>query len=271
MARPHSQRGVFRVYTRLSEGLAQLLFYAALVLAANALFAQAQPAVEAQYQDALTLFEKRDLKSIQGAINLLEKNIDLNAEHLETQALIGFVYAHEANILSQLGQSSTEYLNSANAFAQNVLLRDPKNKFAIKTTIYLLMIGGKNSDAAKLLSSEMNEKETDADLWYFQAALTDGDKSLQSLARALELKPDHVWIYSDMAFRALRLNNLSVAEKWISALETRSPNTADALMLRAIFSAQKKDITAASSYWSSFESKAAGLPVIESLKAYRTK
>ena len=78
-------------------------------------------------------------------------------------------------------------------------------------------------------------------MWYMLAAVSEGDKANRSLARALTLNPDHVWIYSDMAFRALKMGDVAVAEKWIKALEARRPGVPEADLLRAIVAANKKD------------------------------
>ena len=247
------------------------LLYALLIALTNAAFAAPPVNVDNNYKDALNLFEQRDIVSRQKAIHILERNLETNAEHQETQALIAFLYAHEAYLLQQLGERSNDYLTSAEAFAKAVLAKQPTNSFARKTVIYLHLIGGLHQDATKLMEKAMTEKETDPDMWYIQAVLSEGDKARKSLAKALELKPNHVWIYSDMVFRAIRLNEIPLAEKWIAALEARLPGIADIDLLRAVIASLKKDRKAAESHWGAFSNKAPDSPILAHLMNKNSK
>lgn len=247
------------------EELATFLLYGLLILSANALFAAPSANVDKDYRDALNLYERRDIVSRQKAIQILERNLEVNAEHLDTQALIAFAYAHEAHLMQQIGEHSTDYLASAEAFAKAVLAKQPTNTFAKKTVIFLHLVGGLQLDASRLMAKEMTDKETDADMWYMQALLTEGEKSKRALTRALELKPNHVWIYSDMAFRAIQLNDLPLAEKWIAALEARTPGIADLDLLKAVVAAQKKNRKDIQLHWSAFTAKAPNSPIMSRL------
>lgn len=248
--------------TAILDAFGSYLVYAALLLFANAVIAAPATNVDNEYKDAQKLFERRDLQSRQKAIEILEKNLEASPGHLETQALIGFAYAHEANLMVQLGERGGDYLTSAEAFAKGVIAKQPTNIYARKTVILLHLVGGLQIDASKILAKDMTDKETDADLWYMQAVMSDGDKALRSLTRALELKPDHVWIYSDMAFRALQMNNIPVAEKWVAALDARAPGIADVDLLRAIIAAQKKDRKQLTAHWNTFSKKVPGSPML---------
>lgn len=247
------------------DDIASFLLYCLLLLSTNALLAAPAGNVDNDYKDALSLYERRDIVSLQKAIQILEHNLEVNAEHLDTQALIAFAYAHEAHLLQQIGEHSKDYHASAEAFAKAVLAKQPGNLFAKKTVIYLYLVGGLQQDASKLMAKEMTEKETDADMWYMQALLSEGDKSKKALLRALELKPNHVWIYSDMAFRAIQLNDLALAEKWIAALEARLPGIADIDLLKAVVAAQKKQRKEIQVHWSAFAAKAPDSPIMTRL------
>lgn len=212
--------------------------------------------VDNDYRDAAALFQRRDIVSCLRTINLLEKNLEKKPDHLDSQALISFAYAHEAFILSQLGESGTEYMNSADAFSKAVLTQQPKNPFARKAAMMLQLIAGNALEVRKTLEKEMTDKETDADLWYISAIVGEGDKTLKSLTTALNLNADHIWIYNDMAFRALKMNDLTTAEKWVRALEARRPGLADADLLKAAIAAQKRDKKAAQGFWVDFTRKA---------------
>lgn len=257
--------------TRLStssvfwDELASFLLYGLLMLGTNALLAAPAANVDNDYRDALSLYERRDIVSRQKAIQILERNLEVNAEHLDTQALIAFAYAHEAHMMQQIGERSTDYLASAEAFAKAVLAKQPSNIFAKKTIIFLHLVGGLQMDASRLMAKEMTEKETDADMWYMQALLSEGEKSRKAIVRALELKPNHVWIYSDMAFRAIQLNDLPLAEKWISALEARTPGIADLDLLKAVVAAQKKNRKDIQFHWAAFTAKAPNSPIMSRL------
>lgn len=248
------------VYSALWEELAGFLLYALLIFGANALLAAPAANVDNDYRDALSLYEKRDIVSGYKAIQILERNLDANADHLDTQALLAFAYVHEAHLLKQIGGQSADYLSSAEAFAKLVLAKQAANAYAKKAMIFLQLVGGLRQEAAQLLAKEMTEKETDADLWYMQALLSEGEKSKMALARALELKPNHVWIYSDMTFRAIQLNDLPLAEKWVAALEARTPGIADLDLLKAVVAAQKKNRKGAQQHWSAFTAKAPNSP-----------
>ncbi|GAB4426020.1 MAG: hypothetical protein OHK0011_07450 [Turneriella sp.] len=253
------------VFLDIGEELAVFLLYGVLIFAANALLAAPAANVDNDYRDALSLFERRDIVSRQKAIQILVRNLETNAEHLDTQALIAFAYAHEAHLMQQVGENPKDYLASAEAFAQAVLAKQPTNAHAKKTVIFLKLVGGLQQDASKLIAKEMTEKETDADMWYMQALLSEGEKSKKALIRALELKPNHVWIYSDMAFRAIKLNDLPLAEKWIAALEARMPGIADLDLLKAVLAAHKKNRKELQSFWSAFTAKVAESPVASRL------
>jgi tetratricopeptide (TPR) repeat protein len=237
------------------DELASFLLYGLLLIGANVLFAAQPASVDNDYKDALSLYEKRDIVSLQKAIEILERNLKVNPEHLETQALISFAYAHEAYLMQQIDGRAADYLVSAENFAKAVLAKNPRNTFAKKTIIFSHLIVGQKAEAAKILAMEMNEKESDADMWYLQALLTEGDESKRALIRALELKPNHVWIYSDMAFRAIHFNDLPLAEKWIAALEARMPGIADLDLLKAVVAAQKKKRKDSQLHWSALNAK----------------
>lgn len=253
------------VSSALWEEFAAFLLCGMLIFGANALLAAPATNVDNDYRDALSLYERRDIVSRQKAIQILERNLETNAEHLDTQALIAFAYAHEAYLMQQIGEHSTDYLASAEAFAKAVLAKQPANMHAKKTVIFLHLVGGLQQDASRLMAKEMTEKETDADMWYMQALLSEGDKSKKALMRALELKPNYVWIYSDMAFRAIQLNDLPLAEKWIAALEARAPGIADLDLLKAVVAAQKKNRKDVQLHWSAFTAKAPNSPIMSRL------
>lgn len=238
------------------ETAGSYLIYAVLLLSINFLSAASAANVESDYKDAATIFEKRDIASCHRAIEMLEKNLEIKADHLDTQALISFAYAHEAFVLTQLGEKATEYQNSADAFAKSVLSQQPQNIYARKTNLLLQLIAGNHIDVKKTLEKDISDKETDADIWYILATVSEGDKISLSLQKALALNPDHVWIYSDMAFRAIKLGDLATAQKWTTALEKRLTNIADLDLLKAAIAAQKKDMKTAEQHWADFSKKA---------------
>ncbi len=247
------------------DDLGSFILYGLLILGVNALSAAPAGNVDNDYKDALSLYEKRDIVSRQKAMQILERNLEINAEHIDTQALIAYAYAHEAYLMQQLGENATDYLTSAEAFAKTVLSKQPGNIHAKKTVIFLHLVGGLQMDASRLMAKEMTDKETDADMWYMQAMISEGEKSRKSLVRALELKPNHVWIYSDMAFRAIQLNDLPLAEKWIAALEARVPGIADIDLLKAVVAAEKKNRKDIQVHWSAFTAKAPNSPIMSRL------
>lgn len=240
----------------------QYVVYALLVLGANSLLPLSAANPDGDYKDAVALFEKRDTVSRIRAITILEKNLEQKADHLDSQALISYAYAHEAYIMSQIGEKATDYQNSAEAFSKAVLAQQPQNLYARKTSLFLQLTAGNHIDARKILERDVTDKEPDADLWYMLAVVSDGDKANKSLAKALTLNPDHVWIYSDMAFRAVKMGDLVVAEKWVAALEARRAGVPEADLLRAVIAASKKDTKAAKSHWANFARKAPDSSVV---------
>lgn len=222
---------------------------------------------DSDYKDALALFEKRDVVSRIRAITILEKNLETKADHLDSQALISYAYVHEAYIMSQVGEQATEYQNSADAFSKAVLAQQPQNLYARKTALFLQLIAGNHVDARKILERDVTEKENDADMWYMLAAVSEGEKANKSLTKALTLNPDHVWIYSDMAFRAIKMGDIAVAEKWIKALETRRPGVPEADLLRAVVAANRKDKKRAKEHWVDFARKAPDSAIVSKLGA----
>lgn len=256
MARHRLRPAAPPVVRRALETTGSYLIYALILLSINFLSSVYAVNVDSDYKDAATLFEKRDIASCHRAIQLLEKNLETKADHLETQALISFAYAHEAFVLTQLGEKATEYQNSADAFSKSVLSQQPQNSYARKTSLILQLIAGNHIDVKKTLEKDISDKETDADIWYILATVSEGDKVTASLQKALSLNPDHVWIYNDMAFRAIKLGDLATAQKWANALEKRSANIADLDLLKAAIAALKKDKKTAELHWADFSKKA---------------
>lgn len=234
----------------------QFFVYLMLLVSANALQPLFAVNPDSDYRDAQALFEKRDIVSRIRAISILEKILEQKADHVNTQALISYAYAHEAYIMTQMGEKATEFQNSADAFARAVLAQQPQNLYARKTTIFLQLVAGNFTDARKTLERDVTDKETDADMWYFLAVVSDGEKANKALVKALTLTPDHIWIHSDMAFRALKLGDVAVAEKWAAALDARRPGCPDADLLHAVIAATQKDKKKAKEYWTNFARKA---------------
>ena len=199
----------------------QFVVYTLLVLTVNSLQPVFAANLDADYKDAVTIFEKRDVVSCGRAITALEKILSQKADHLDAQALISYAYAHEAFVMTQLGEKATEYQNSADAFAKAVLAQQPQNIYARKTMLFLQLVAGNENDARKILERDVTESQSDADMWYLLAIVSDGENSGRALSKALSLNPDHVWIYADMAFRAVKAGDLVIAEKWAKALELR--------------------------------------------------
>ncbi len=236
--------------------MARYAIYALLLVLLNALSSASAANVDNDYRDALSLFQRRDIASCLRTITLLERNLEQKADHADSQALIAYAYAHQAFILSQIGESGADYLNSADAFSKAVLAQQPQNPFARKAKLLLQLIGGNFADVRKTFEKELTDKETDADLWYMSAVAGDADKAAKSLGTALRLNADLVWIYTDMAFRALKMNDLSTAEKWLRALEARKPGIADIDLLKATIAAQRQDKKTVQASWSDFSRKA---------------
>ena len=245
----------------------QYLVYALLVLGANSLIPLFAANPDADYKDALALFEKRDIVSRIRAITVLEKNLEQKADHLNSQALISYAYAHEAYVMAQIGEKATDYQNSAEAFSKAVLAQQPQNLYARKTSLFLQLAAGNHIDARKILERDVTENETDADLWYMLAVVSEGEKTNKALAKALTLNADHVWIYSDMAFRAVKMGDLVVAEKWVAALDSRRAGAPEVDLLRAVIAANKKDAKAAKTHWANFARKAPDSAVVSKLGA----
>jgi hypothetical protein len=227
--------------------------------------------VDNDYRDALSVFQKRDLVSCHRAIVLLVKILEQKADHLDSQALISYAYAHEAFLLSQLGESATEYQNSADAFSKAVLAQQPQNIFARKTKLLLQLMNGNHLDVRKTLEKEVTDKETDADLVYMLAVVGDASTAGKTLSNALALNADYVWIYSDMAFRAIKMSDLAVAEKWARALEVRRPGLAEVDLIRAVIAAQKKDKQSVQSLWSDFSRKAPDFALVARFSGSKKK
>jgi len=263
--------GILKAVRYSLETSATYLIYSLLLLSLNLISSVQAASPDADYRDAASVFQKRDLSSCQKAISMLEKILDQKADHLDTQALLAFAYAHEAFILSQFGESGSEYQNSAEAFAKTVLTQQPKNANARKASMLVQLISGNFIDVKKVLESEVGEQETDADLWYMLAIVTDGEKAVRSLSRALLLNADHIWIYSDMAFRALKMNDLVVAEKWLNALEAKRPGVADADLLRAVMAAQRKDSKAMQTAWAELARKAPDFALVARVNKRKKK
>lgn len=237
------------------ETTGSYLIYALILLSINFISSVSALNVDSDYKDAVTVFEKRDIASCLKAIHMLEKNLEQKADHLESQALISFAYAHEAFLLTQLGEKATEYQNSADVFSKSVLSQQPQNAYARKTSLLLQLIAGNHIDVKKTLEKEITDKETDPDLWYIQAVVSEGDKIPAGLQKVLTLNADYIWIYSDMAFRAIKLGDLSAAQKWVNALEKRNSNLADLDLLKAVIAAQKKEKKLAEEHWDAFRKK----------------
>lgn len=271
MARYRVPRYSPQVVRQALETTGSYLIYAVLLLSINFVSSAFAANIESDYKDAATIFEKRDMVSCHRAIQLLEKNLEVKADHLDTQALISFAYAHEAFVLTQLGEKATEYQNSADAFSKSVLSQQPQNIFARKASLILQLIAGNHIDVKKTIEKDISDKETDPDIWYILATVSEGDKITSSLQKALSLNPDHVWIYNDMAFRAIKLGDLATAQKWASALEKRSANIADLDLLKAAIAAQKKDKKTAELHWADFSKKAPDFFLVSKLAGTHAK
>jgi len=246
------QGGFSALLQRGFESAGRYLLYATVLVAINFFSAVAAITPDADYKDAETMFQKRDLSSCLRSIQMLEKILEQKADHIDTQALLAYAYAHESFILAQIGQQGSEYANSAEAFAKAVLTQQPKNQYAAKAAILLALLNNKQDDVRKLLEKEVTDKEADPDLWYLLAVVSDGDKISKNLSKALSLRKDHVWIYSDMAFRAIKMSDLQVADKWIKALEAVRPGLGDTDLLQAVVAFQRKDTKNAQLFWDSF-------------------
>jgi len=247
------------------EDAGSYALYVVILLAINFFGAASAATVESDFKDAQSIFARRDLASGERALHMLEKILDQKADHLETQALISYIYAHEAFILTQLGEKATEFQNSADAFAKAVLTQQPQNANAKKASWLLMLIAGNHIDVKKILEKEITDKEVDADLWYMFATVNEGEKMQASLAKALSLNPEHIWIYSDLAFRAIKLGDLATAERWLSVLEARRSGSADGDLIRAALAAQKQDKKSAEAAWKSFSAKVPEFPLVKKI------
>lgn len=252
---------------RVLDLAGQYIVYTLLLLGINSLFPLFAVNPDSDYKDAVTLFEKRDIVSRSRAIAILEKNLEQKADHLDSQALISYAYVHEAYVMGQIGEKATEYQNSGEAFAKAVLAQQPQNLYARKTALLLQLIAGNHVDARKILERDVTDKEIDADLWYMLAVVSEGDKANKALARALTLNPDHVWIYSDMAFRAVKMGDLAVAEKWVKALEARRAGVPEIDLLRAVIAAHRTDKKRAKEHWADFARKVPDSAIVSKLGA----
>lgn len=87
-----------------------------------------------------------------------------------------------------------------------------------------LIRDNKKAEAHQLITVLLNEKPQDADLLYFAAAASDGDKRIDYLRRALTVNPNH-------ARSKAMLDKLSpsVADQPISPVPTASPSRANPL------------------------------------------
>jgi len=257
--------------SQLLEIVGRFILYSLLLSLVNFLSAAHASNADSEYKDAAQAFAQRDMASTQKAIAMLEKVLEQKPDHLESQALIAYAYAHEAFVMSQLGESGSDYQNSAEAFVKAVQSQQPQNTSAKKAQIFLLMMTGKTSDARKIIEKDLNEKETDADIWYMYALAGDADRTVNHLNRALTLNPDHVWIYTDMAFRALKMGDAVVAEKWIKALEAKRPSAAEVPLLYAVLAAQKKDKKRAQDQWAEFVRRSPDSPLVAKLSPAKKK
>lgn len=256
---------------QLLEVFGRFVIYSILLLVVNFLSAAHASNIDNDFKDAALAFAKRDMVSTQKAIAMLEKVLEQKPDHLDSQALIAYAYAHEAFVLSQMGETASDYQNSADAFAKAVLAQQPQNTQAKKATVFLLMMSGKSADARKLIEKDLTDKETDADAWYMYALTGDADKTVNHLNRALSLNPDHVWIYTDMAFRALKMGDAAVAEKWIKALEAKRPAVSEVPLLYAILAAQKNDKKRAQEQWAEFVRRSPDSPLVAKFSPTKKK
>ncbi|HRP69091.1 MAG TPA: hypothetical protein PLY93_06130 [Turneriella sp.] len=222
--------------------------------------------LESDYRDAVVLFEKRDVVSCEASIAVLEKILEQKTDSLDAQALIAYAYAHHGGMLQQINGSGGEYLNSAYAFAKAALSQQPTNIYARKAILLLKLIGGDIVDVRKQVEKEWSEKETDADIWYFRAVSGDAAAATKSLQEALRKNTSHVWIYSDMAFRALLANDFATAEKWIAALQKQQAEIADVDLLKAVLAIKRSDEKEARLAWDSFTRKAPESVIVDAYK-----
>lgn len=257
--------------SQLLEIAGRFLIYSILLSLVNFLSAAHAINPDSDYKDAAQTFSQRDMVSTQKAISMLEKVLEQKPDHLDSQALIAYAYAHEAFILSQLGESGSDYQNSAEAFIKAVQAQQPQNMSAKKASVFLLMMSGKTADARKILEKDLTDKEADADIWYMYAIVGDTDKTVNHLNRALTLNPDHVWIYTDMAARALKMGDAVVAEKWIKALEAKRPAVAEVPLLYAVLAAQKKDKKRAHEQWAEFVRRSPDSPLVAKFSPTKKK
>lgn len=227
--------------------------------------------IEEDYREAQSFFEQRDLSSREKAISLLEKILEQKPDHLEAQALISYVYAHEAYILSQLDKSGAEYQNSADAFSKAVLSQQPSNVYARKTVLFLKLMAGNKADVETQIEKNWPQNERDADVWYFRALVGEGPEALKALQEAFKLNTAHVWIYSDMAFRALRVHDYANAEKWIAALQKQRADIADIDLLKASFAAQKGNEKEMRTAWDTFVRKVPDSSIVSRFKTITKK
>lgn len=260
-----------QVITEVLEAAGSYTLYALVLLSINFLSAASAATPDSDFKDAAQLFEKRDIASCHSAIVMLEKVLEQKADHVDSQAMIAFAYAHEAFVLTQLGEKATEYQNSAEAFSKAVLSQQPQNSFARKASLLLQLMAGNHIDVRKTLEKDVTDKETDADLWYMLAVVSEGEAVNRALSKLFTLNANYVWAYSDMAFRAIKLNDLMVAEKWTNVLDRARPGVPETDLLRATIAAQKKDKKMAESYWSAFAKKAPDFPLVHKLTGKAVK
>ena len=257
--------------SQLLETAGRFIIYSLLLLFVNFLSAAHAADIDGEYRDAALVFEKRDMASTARAVAMLEKVLEQKPDHIDAQALVAFAYAHEAFVLTQMGEKATDYQNSADAFAKAVQAQQPENSSARKATLYLQLMSSNAGDARKTLEKVVTEKETDADLWYMLAIAGDADKSKNYLGRALAINSEHVWIYTDMAFRALKLGDTAIAEKWITALEAKRPSIPEIPLLHAVVAAQKKDKKRAQEQWAEFARRMPDSPLVLRLNPAKKK
>lgn len=253
---------------QILEDTGSYILYTLILVLVNFSSAASAATVDSDFKDAQTVFDRRDLASGRKAIVMLEKILDQQASHLETQALVAYAYAHEAFILTQLGEKGTEFQNSAEAFTKTVLAQQPQNSNARKASWLLMLIAGNYTEVKNILEKTISDKETDADLWYMLASVSEGEKMQAALTKALTLNPDFIWVYSDLAFRSIKLGDVANAERWLTVLEAQRPGLAESDLLRAILAAQKKDKKTAEIAWKAFSIK---IPEFYLVKKFSTK
>jgi len=193
------------------------------------------------YQEAQTLYNKLDSKSLKLANIKLENALELDPKNVKVLARLSILYSHFTYRDWHFGVRHSDYITKATELAYRALKIDNKNPLAIKAVGASLLVVWKRKEAIKELKKLTVKKAfSDPEVFYLLACASNGSMLNRSTEagkyakKALELDPKFLWLIEDMLMLSIYKKDLTTAARYFKTLEENYPTIPNIYFYRAM-------------------------------------